>query len=412
MSRKILTSEIIEIIAQQQGITKKKSEAFVRAFFEVIEEGLRTDSFVKIKGFGTFKLVSVSERESVNVNTGERIQIGGHTKVAFTPDNALKDLVNRPFSHFETTLIPDSATQEDIDILNDTEEPITQIEEEFSELPTPIEKAEELPSAPIEEGVVVQTETENTDQEPDVHPTETVETESSENTETSGCCEPSEPSDISKSLENQDIITSESTESQDIITSEPSTFTPLSTSNTEEEMPTSPSSNKWRSFLIAALWVATLCISYLAGYHRIIPLDSEFHASEPSQAVAEPDTLLAPIDTLTQEIDSLVVPTRETILPVGTDTLSVIRGIKKSDAEILAKGYSQVEVGSFLIIGTYTTHVMRSGDTLLKIARQVYGHKDYVKYIIHYNHFPDPNNVYIGTEILLPQLVEKEECAG
>ena len=112
MSRKLLPSDFIEVIAHQQGITKKKSEAFVRAFFEVIEEGLRNDSFVKIKGFGTFKLVSVSERESVNINTGERFQISGHTKVSFIPDNNLKELVNRPFSHFETTLIPDSTTQE------------------------------------------------------------------------------------------------------------------------------------------------------------------------------------------------------------------------------------------------------------------------------------------------------------
>jgi LysM repeat protein len=90
----------------------------------------------------------------------------------------------------------------------------------------------------------------------------------------------------------------------------------------------------------------------------------------------------------------------------------VIRGIKKTDAEKLAEGQPQVEVGSFLIIGTFKKHTMRPGDTLFKLARKVYGHKDYVKYIIRYNQFSDPNNVHIGSEILLPQLVEKEECAG
>lgn len=412
MSRKILTSEIIEIIAQQQGITKKKSEAFVRAFFEVIEEGLRTDSFVKIKGFGTFKLVSVSERESVNINTGERIQIGGHTKVAFTPDNALKDLVNRPFSHFETTLIPDSATQEDIDILNETEELNLQTEEEIIEVTTPTEKTEEQLTVPIEESGENLTETEITSQSPEAQPTEFIETESLEKSETLEPCDPTESSNISETLEAQNITSSESTESLTPETSEPSNLTSLSTSSTEEEMATSSSPNKWRRFMIAALWVVTIIISYLAGYHRIVPLDSEFHQSESLHTIAESDTLLSITDTLTQAVDTLTLPTRETILPIGSDTLSVIRGIKKSGAEILAEGYSQVEVGSFLIIGTYTTHVMRSGDTLLKIAREVYGHKDYVKYIIQYNHFPNPNNVYIGTEIKLPQLVEKEECAG
>ena len=121
MSRKLLPADFIDIIAQSQGITKKKSEAFIRAFFEVIEEGLRNDSFVKIKGFGTFKLVSVSERESVNISTGERFQISGHTKVSFLPDNALKELVNRPFSHFETCIIPDATTSEELEAIDQTE---------------------------------------------------------------------------------------------------------------------------------------------------------------------------------------------------------------------------------------------------------------------------------------------------
>ena len=102
MNKKLLPSELAELLSARKGTTRKSNEAFVRGFFELIEEALQNESFVKIKGFGTFKLVNVSERESVKINTGERFQISGHSKVTFTPDNTLKELVNKPFSHFET----------------------------------------------------------------------------------------------------------------------------------------------------------------------------------------------------------------------------------------------------------------------------------------------------------------------
>ena len=122
MDKKILLQEIADILAEKEGITRKKAENFTRAFFEIIEEGLTEDKFVKVKGFGTFKVIPVSERESVDINTGERIQISGHSKITFTPDNFLKDLVNKPFSHFQTVVI-----NEDTDI------------EELESIPTPEE---------------------------------------------------------------------------------------------------------------------------------------------------------------------------------------------------------------------------------------------------------------------------------
>ena len=88
MKKKILLQELAEHFAAREGLTKKKAELFVRTFFDLIEQGIFEDKFVKIKGFGTFKLVAVGERESVNIKTGERIQIGGHSKMAFVPDTA------------------------------------------------------------------------------------------------------------------------------------------------------------------------------------------------------------------------------------------------------------------------------------------------------------------------------------
>ena len=83
--------------------SKEAADKFVRAFVATLEEGLRADNIVKIKGLGTFKLMQVSDRDSVDVSTGERITIKGYTKVSFTPDSAMKEFVNRPFAHFEPT---------------------------------------------------------------------------------------------------------------------------------------------------------------------------------------------------------------------------------------------------------------------------------------------------------------------
>jgi nucleoid DNA-binding protein len=91
----------------------KDAETFVRAMFDLIEEALTNEKYVKIKGLGTFKLTEVNSRESVHVNTGERIEIQGHSKVSFTPDTSMKELINKPFSHFETVVLNEGVELED-----------------------------------------------------------------------------------------------------------------------------------------------------------------------------------------------------------------------------------------------------------------------------------------------------------
>ena len=141
MDNKILLQDIADFLCHRSGITKRESEQFVRAFFEVIQQGLERDQYVKIKGFGTFKLVEVGQRESVNINTGERFQINGHTKVSFTPDTSLKDLVNRPFSHFQTVILNDETAIEELDACTVPEDS-EQLNEEVSILESQIPATE------------------------------------------------------------------------------------------------------------------------------------------------------------------------------------------------------------------------------------------------------------------------------
>lgn len=105
MNEKVNIQNLIELLVEKHRITPKEAEEFVKTFFAVIEEGLEQDKYVKIKGLGTFKLIGVESRGSIDVNTGERIEIQGHRKVSFTPDSALKELINRPFGHFETVIL-------------------------------------------------------------------------------------------------------------------------------------------------------------------------------------------------------------------------------------------------------------------------------------------------------------------
>ena len=113
MSEKVTIQDIIELLAEKHSMTKKDAEIFVKGMFELIEEALVTEKYVKVKGLGTFKLTEVESRESVNVNTGERIEIQGHTKISFTPDSSMKDLINKPFAHFETVILNENTKLED-----------------------------------------------------------------------------------------------------------------------------------------------------------------------------------------------------------------------------------------------------------------------------------------------------------
>jgi nucleoid DNA-binding protein len=106
-------------VAFKQKIAKEEAELFVKEFFSVIRESLSEDNPVKIKDFGTFKLTLIQARESVDVNTGEKIEIPAHYRFSFSPATALKELVNKPFSNFETTLLSAGFQNDNIPLAGD-----------------------------------------------------------------------------------------------------------------------------------------------------------------------------------------------------------------------------------------------------------------------------------------------------
>lgn len=165
MNEKITLQDIIRQLTERCDIPKAEAETFVRTMFDVIEDALATDKYIKVKGLGTFKLIEVESRESVDVNTGERIEIQGHTKVSFVPDTGMRDLINKPFAHFETVILNENVRLEDTETVSEEEIVATppsapEPEDQTTERPQEDEEAhEETPVKPEEQPSVEPEET-------------------------------------------------------------------------------------------------------------------------------------------------------------------------------------------------------------------------------------------------------------
>ncbi|MDY4409881.1 MAG: HU family DNA-binding protein [Prevotella sp.] len=176
---KITNSDLAKVLMEKHGLDKADAERFVALMFDILNNGLRQDKLVKIKGLGTFKVISVSSRKSVDVNTGKPIIIEGRDKISFTPDNNLRDKVNAPFAQFDTVVINDGVDFSTIDqSFQDKENtPATVAEQpqatadEFQET-TPVleqqptaEDKQEM-SEPVQQSIEVETQASEVKREP------------------------------------------------------------------------------------------------------------------------------------------------------------------------------------------------------------------------------------------------------
>lgn len=451
MEKKLLLQELSDCIAAREHITKKKAEAFVRAFFEVVEEGLLTDNFVKIKGFGTFKLVAVSERESVNINTGERFQIDGHSKISFTPDNNLKDLVNRPFSHFQTVVINDETDIEELESVEDEPMPITpeedsiEIEENKSNHDTPLktvnEEETEKEATPI---VAATTEAPKAITIPTITEEETE--EALTNMEKEIPFEIYQPSDEEENLPTPTQDVEEATVEQEDNTPTPTdeasedsgkaaTETESKNCNAEnkeaaedgsetcEDEDCEEEDNKcgwWKKLLIILGILLLMTGSYFAGYYRLFSPCNLCPSTEEKTLPQKDAQAAAPLQT---EQDSLQMQPQQDLQEKQGEAPDAMPQSNKPDAEnaqpesvtaqkkivpsenapqALADG--QVKGGRYVITGTRQEYTISRGETLRTIAEKFYGSRGYAVYIITHNNIQNPDHVDVGTVIKLPEL--------
>ena len=200
MNNRLAIQDLAGLLAEYTGKDKNSSERFLREFIAVVSEGVYTDKLVKVKGLGTFKIIPVEKRESIHVNTGERFVIPEHYKFSFLPDKELRELVNKPFSFFETTELRENVDFTDMDVVLD-EPNIKETEDESIEEMIPEEKhlpeeepvvfSEEGSAVPPEEDPVVFSEEEPAGQ-PEDEGMDTLEPVVDERSDSSGPDSPSE----------------------------------------------------------------------------------------------------------------------------------------------------------------------------------------------------------------------------
>ena len=389
MNEKLNIQDLIDLLAEKHGMSKKNADSFVKEFFQLIEEALEKDKYVKIKGLGAFKLIDVESRESINVNTGERFEIQGHTKVSFTPEPALKDIINKPFSHFETVVLNDDTVLEDtpIDNGNEDEEETEQRTEEC--VPGVTEKSQDVTEAAVDtsEEAVTLEEMEIRSEEVTVCPGEEIaETPSVVSEETAGA-------------EETEVV--------------------------KTEVPAESSTMKY--FIGIVVLVVLLCsgaVVYLYYPDLFDKLSTKPPVEEIVDAKVNKQTDNKVLTDSISVKDTTAVAKADTAVPKKPVDKPVI---KKPDATVVAKqpvvvaasaSQSPKQSGAayipdstnYTIVGTEATYTIQPGETLTKVALRFYGTKALYPYIVKHN--PDvikkPDNVPAGTTIKIPKLVKKQ----
>ena len=358
MNEKITLQDLINLFATKQGMNKKDAELFIRTMFDLIEETLATEKYIKIKGLGTFKLTEVDSRESVNVNTGERIEIQGHTKISFTPDTSMKDLINKPFAHFETVILNEGVELEDT-ITEDMDTP----EETVIENPV----IEEVPIKDIPKPEVIE---------------EIPETkEISENIEIpEPIVETIEASEISPEKSTEEINEIEQPEFLKAIKEEPI--------NAEEKQEKNTNRILWGI-------IVTLVLIILMGAYWMF-----LRTSNDSKPISTPSVL-----------EEVIKPSPEIEEKTQEETLKLVQFIELSTEELRKERVpSLADTLEYQIVGTETEYTLKNGETIIRASIKFFGTKKYWPYIVKHNIdiLKDPDNIPAGVQLKIPKLVERQ----
>ena len=369
MNRKLLLQEVADAFAQRANISKKKAEAFCRAFFDLIEEELTHESFVKIKGFGIFKVITVNERESININTGERIRIDSHAKLSFVPDSQLKDLINKPFADFQTITLQDRTTEEEL-----TKAEI-KIEREIS-TSQPLQQA-----STFNQKECYQKEIDNNSL--------SIEPIGSTNHQKDNL---SFREASNRSVKEDTCLPDLNTGSNDLSSGETIPPPPTQTETSSNQDFPSQSKSRWlKRIAIFSIFILQAIFCYYAGYYRwLCPYEKK---------TALPQSATGQEMAASQPQSSPQMQSKKT-----ESSNHKQETIAEADTINYDKAYPQLPGGRFQIIGTLSTHELQKGENIYHLAKEVYGDKSYAIYIFTFNQLKNPDLVPIGTKLKLPKL--------
>ena len=393
MNEKITLQDLVELLSEKNDMTKKNADAFLRCMFDLIEEALTNEKYVKIKGLGTFKLTEVDSRESMNVNTGERIEIQGHTKISFTPDTTMKELINKPFSHFETVILNDGVELEDtpFDIDPKVEEMADEMVEKIIEEPqvevepvveVKVEVAEEPVVSPVvDEPIPVEEVSESIEEEPKEVEAAVVE-------------EPEVPEPVD--IEEKPVEVEEKVEPiEEEISEEVSIPEEKVEEKPEIVVPEAPRSENKTTFKVLIGIIVVLLLIILFGVYWIFfrqeKVDTNWEYTAPVKETA----------SVVQVEEQQAV--KEDTLLVSEDTM-VVQPVQEEQTMVLPEDVV------YEITGTITTLTLEPGQTLVKLALKYYGSKNFWPYIVQHNPdvIKDADRVPKGATIKIPKLEPKK----
>lgn len=365
MNAKLNQKQLVDLLCSNAGLKKREAEAFIDAFFGVVEEQLLKGEHVKIKGLGVFKTIIVDERESVNVNTGERIKIESYTKISFTPDSDLKELINKPFAAFEPMVISDFQAAM-IESSVDSEVVIeTETEEQLSGTEDVVEVAEETISE--QESVKIAEE-----QEPAGEP-EPIE-------------EPVSTTTISSELiDNKNVI-----------------------------------SKSKRNALRVLVWIFSLVLVVLLALYMLYPLIiqqymkwqyNSLKSDDNTEIVVEKvqDNIAESVteDVNEQTDDALIIPSVSATDVTGVGYYLKPFELVYEDARKDLADFTISDTVNYEITGTMVEHTLKKNEILTVLSEKYYGTKKLWPYIAKYNNFKDFNKLHPGTKVLIPELKNK-----
>lgn len=434
MEEKVLLQDLAKLLSAEKSIDKKAAMDFTQIFFDMILRGIQRDKYVKIKGLGTFKQVEVESRESMNIHTGERFLIDGHVKISFTPDQALKDAVNKPFAHFETVELSDEVS--DLE-LKEIDEQFSNVEDEIveevkNELPAPQVELDPITvnpafEDPILEALVPTVELSPEEVTPEVekeqNPIEEVSIQ-----ETVLEPQPAAEENIPVVEEIPEPIIQEPTAGPEHKSEEPvlvklvdpvTINQKVEISNDRKEEGHSKKHSRYYTLLVVALVLIALGIGYFMGALNM-------RSVKPTEIITYVhDTIVVEKFTPVQDttrVDSVPVVKKDLTTPPVNKPQVEKATVKKKEEKPLQKveqkpqvstsnkdKYPQVAGGGYWIVGTAQTYTIRKGETIRLIAERFFGSRQMAPYIIRYNGVSDPDHVAEGTVLNIPKLESKRK---
>ena len=426
MDGKLTVTELAQILAKESQMSQSAAEIFVKAVFDVVTEAVLSDKIVKVKGLGTFKLIGVSDRESVNVNTGERILIAGHSKLSFTPDMALKNAVNRPFADFETVILNEKTPIEEMERVSDEGQdelvaPEGSDSDVMSETDVVVDNVKAVEANSDETGADGQ----------EISSDEVVAAGAGVNATESDEAESGEGVPPVDDIVQQPASDSDSDESPSV-SDEPESVSDSDSAESDvrvmQNAVISETTGKGR--LHGWIWACvTLCIAvgmYFLGYYRV--LDGITIRIERQETLPKHDESVQPAVSTVPVKKKKTVRSQKAVVGESKDSVAVARrdsaAVAPSSAEpakhtkpekpaepspeVLARNYRQVEGGDYWIVGDMgVVHKMQVGETLYKVAGKELGSQRLMPYLVVFNDCKDPNLIRIGDPIRIPKLVRK-----